>query len=300
MQSDTLTKPSKCQSWFLAARPKTLVLSIVPIVVGTVLAVREGSLFHWGLLISALLSSLMIQIAVNLINDALDFKKGIDNSTRLGPQRATQNGWLSFNEVYWGGLSCLAAACVFGIPLVIYGGVLFLVLLALSSLMAYCYTGGPYPLAYHGLGELFVIAFFGVIGTVAGYYIQSHTLTWSALLAGLQVGSLAASVNAINNLRDMVSDGAANKKTWAVRFGITFARCEITFLILAPYFLNLFWIDLGFNKAGIFSLVTLPLGFYLLRSIWYYKPSKLYNSFLAMAALLTFLFSLFLSIGFWL
>lgn len=300
MNSNVLPEPTKWQAWFFASRPKTLVLIFVPILVGTALALKYTPHFKWGLLISALISGLFIQISVNLINDALDFQKGIDTDERLGPERATQKGWLSFKEVLRGGYFCLLMAFLSGLPMIIYGGIPFLILLIIASILAYCYTGGPYPLAYHGLGEGFVVVFFGIIGTMVGFYLQADRITNGVLLAGLQIGLLAAAVNAINNLRDIEGDARMRKNTLAVRFGKLFARFEITLLILVPYFLNLLWSDQGFYKAGILPLVTMPLGFTLVRCIWYYEPSKIYNTFLGMAALLNFLFGLFLSIGFWL
>lgn len=300
MISQATHKISKKQAWFLAARPKTLVLVIVPILTGTALGLRFTQHASWFLLFSALCCGVFIQIAVNLINDALDFKKGADQADRLGPERMTQQGFLTYREVLYGGYGCIVAAFICGLPLMIYEGPYFFLLIAIAGMLAYGYTGGPFPLAYYGLGELFVIIFFGIIGTLVGFYLQTQSLMISAVLAGFQIGLLAAAVNAINNLRDIEGDARVNKKTMAVRFGATFARFEITLLILLPYFLNLLWSDQGFYKAGIFPLVTMPLGFTLVRCIWYYEPSKIYNTFLGMAALLNLLFGLFLSIGFWL
>lgn len=300
MSSDVAAKPPKWQAWILASRPKTLMIGVVPIVVGTVLALHYATSFHWLVMLSALLSSLFIQISVNLINDALDFKKGADNPSRLGFKRATQQGWLTFHEVLYGAYFCIFLAFLTGIPMVVEGGPYFFALLVVSPILAYCYTGGPFPLAYMGLGEIFVILFFGIISTVVGFYLQAHSVTKGALLAGLQIGLLAAVVIAINNLRDIENDAKAHKKTLAVRFGKTFARLEITLMILLPYFLNLLWSDLGFYKAGLLPLVSMPLGFTLIRCIWYYEPSETYNTFFGLAALLNFFFGLFLSIGFWL
>lgn len=300
MSVDVIQKPAKWKAWILAARPKTLMVGFIPIVTGTVLALHYTHTFHWFLMLSAMISSCLIQISINLINDALDFKKGADTSLRLGFKRATQQGWLTFNEVLYGAFFCICLAFLTGIPMVFYGGLYFLVLLIIAPLLAYCYTGGPFPLAYHGLGELFVILFFGVVSTMVGFYLQAFTITKGTLLAGVQLGLLAAVVIAVNNLRDIESDTRAHKKTLAVLFGKNFARMEITLMVLIPFFLNLLWSDQGFYKAGILPLVSLPLGFTLIRCIWYYEPSKIYNTFFGMAALLNFLFGLFLSIGFWL
>jgi 1,4-dihydroxy-2-naphthoate polyprenyltransferase len=301
MTSDIIEKkPTKCKAWILASRPKTLGIGIIPIITGTALGLHNALSFHWILMLSALISSMLIQISVNLINDALDFKKGADTSMRLGFKRATQQGWLMYHEVLYGAFFCIFLAFLTGIPMIIYGGAYFLALLIIAPTLSYCYTGGPFPLAYHGMGELFVIIFFGFVSTLVGFYLQAFMVSKGALLAGLQLGLLAAVVIATNNLRDIETDAKANKKTLAVLTGKTFARLEITLMILLPYFLNLLWSDLGFYKAGLLPLVSLPLGFTLVRCIWHYEPSKIYNTFFGMAALLNFLFGLFLSIGFWL
>lgn len=299
MNSDVTMKPEKWKAWIYAARPKTLMIGVVPVFVGTILGLHYAISLHWILMLSALLSSLFIQISVNLINDALDFKKGADTASRLGFKRATQQGWLTYHEVLYGAAFCIFCAFILGIPMIIYGGLYFLLLLIVAPTLAYCYTGGPMPLAYHGMGEIFVILFYGLVSTMVGFYLQALMISKGALLAGLQLGMLAAVVIAINNLRDIESDAKIHKNTLAVLGGITFARTEITLLILLPYFLNLFWSDLGFYKAGLLTLLSMPLGFTIIRCIWYYEPSRMYNTFFGLAALLNFLFGLFLSIGFW-
>ncbi len=299
MSSDVLDKPSKLKAWILALRPQTLLMGIMPITTGTVLGLHYAAAFHWIAMLSALLSGLFIQLSVNLFNDALDFKKGADNSSRLGFKRVTQQGWLTSKEVLWGGYTCIGLAFLTGIPMVLQGGIYFLASIAVASILSYCYTGGPLSLAYHGMGEIFVILFFGFVSVIVGFYLQAEMITKGALLAGAQLGLLSAVVLSINNLRDIESDTKAHKKTLAVLFGKTFARMEITLMILLPYFLNLFWGELGFFKAGLLPLVSLPLGFTLIRCIWFYEPSKIYNTFFGLAALLNFLFALFLSIGFW-
>lgn len=299
MQTDVLIKPSSLQAWFLATRPKTLLIILAPMLTGTALGLKVADHFHWALFLSALISGLLVQIGVNLVNDALDFKKGADTSERLGPARATQSGWLPYSQVLNAGISCFCLAFLVGVPMIIYGGFYFLLLLTISPILAYCYTGGPFPLAYKGFGELFSIAFFGVIATLVAFYLQASQVTNGAILAGFQLGLLSAAVIAINNLRDIESDTKAKKMTLAARFGIFFGRLEITIFVLLPYFLNVFWIELGFYKAALLPLMTLPLGFTFVRCLWYYGPSKIYNTYLAMAALLNFLFGLFLSIGFW-
>jgi 1,4-dihydroxy-2-naphthoate octaprenyltransferase len=219
-------------AWVTAARPKTLSAAVVPVLVGTAMA---GRAVNWLLFSCALLGAIFIQIGTNLVNDALDFKKGTDTAERLGPLRVTQAGLLSPEAVMRGAYLCfiLAAAC--GVPLVLSAGWPLLVIGLASILAAYAYTGGPYPLAYHGLGELFVLAFFGLVAVGGSYYAQRGAPDWSVLAMGAAVGLLAIVLLAINNLRDARNDVRSGKRTLAVRFGERFARVEVLVASLAPF-----------------------------------------------------------------
>jgi 1,4-dihydroxy-2-naphthoate octaprenyltransferase len=286
------------RSWLLAARPKTLTAAIAPILVGTTLS---GAMFYpmrWDLAAFALFSSIFIQIGTNLFNDAIDFKKGTDNETRIGPQRVTQSGLISHKAVMMGGFACFLIAALFAIPLLLQGGWTIVGIGALSLLCGYAYTGGPLPLAYLGLGDLFVLIFFGLIAVGGVYYLDTGLWDLNAVVAGAQIGFLAVVMIAINNLRDAEGDRNTAKKTLAVRFGKTFSRAEITFLSLAPHFLGLYWLTLGMYRAAILPLFTLPLTFRLLDKIWKTEPSPEYNKFLGMGALLHLLFGILLSAGF--
>jgi 1,4-dihydroxy-2-naphthoate octaprenyltransferase len=221
--------------WLLATRPKTLSAAVVPVLIGSALAAHEPPAITWWVFACALLGALLIQIATNFINDALDFKKGADTGERLGPLRVTAAGLLSAETVMRGAWVCLILAALFGIPLLFRGGWPMLVVGLASIVAAYAYTGGPYPLAYHGLGELFVILFFGLVAVGGTFYAHSLQLTQSALLGGLAAGSLAAVLIVINNLRDIDGDRRSNKRTLAARFGERFARAEVVFFTLAPF-----------------------------------------------------------------
>lgn len=230
-------------AWLLAARPKTLSAAIVPVLMGTALAAPNIS---WPLFACTLLGAVLIQIATNFINDAIDFKKGADTGERLGPLRVTQAGLLTANAVMRGAVICLAGAALCGIPLILRAGWPLLAIGLVSMALAYAYTGGPFPLAYHGLGELFVILFFGVIAVGGTFYVQTLRLTREALLAGFAAGSLATVLIVINNLRDIESDRRSNKKTLAARFGPAFASGEVVVFALAPF-------------AAVFEITWLPL-----------------------------------------
>jgi 1,4-dihydroxy-2-naphthoate octaprenyltransferase len=223
------------KNWLLAARPKTLSAAVVPVLMGSALAAREPAGITWWVFVCALFGALLIQIATNFINDALDFKKGSDTGERLGPIRVTAAGLVSAESVMRAAWVCLGLAALCGIPLLYRCGWPMLVVGLASIAMAYAYTGGPYPLAYHGLGELFVILFFGFVAVGGTFYAHSLQLTRSALLAGFAAGSLAAVLIVINNLRDIPGDRRSNKRTLAARFGERFARAEVAFFALAPF-----------------------------------------------------------------
>jgi len=268
-------------AWILAARPKTLSAAVVPVMVGASLV--RGPL-DWWLLTYTLLGSILIQIATNFINDALDFKKGTDTSERLGPMRVTSAGLLSADAVMRGAYLCLAGAALCGVPLIMHAGWQLLAIGVASILMAYAYTGGPYPLAYHGLGEIFVISFFGVIAVGGTYLVQTLRWTRDVTIAGVGVGCLATVLLVINNLRDVTGDRVSNKKTTVVRFGETFARMEITLLALAPFAVAVF-------LKRFATLIALPFAVVVIVKSWRGSGRAL-NKSLALAGLLQWAYGL--------
>jgi 1,4-dihydroxy-2-naphthoate octaprenyltransferase len=223
------------KNWLLAARPKTLAASVTPVLVGTALAFRDLATMHWQPFVLALLGAVFIQIGTNYVNDALDFRKGADTHTRLGPLRVTAAGLLSAEAVLRGAYICFFLAALCGIPLILRGGWPIAVIGIASIAAAYAYTGGPYPLAYHGLGEVFVMIFFGLVAVCGSFYLQRLTLDPAAWIGGVAAGSLAVVILAINNLRDIDNDRASNKRTLAARFGATFAHAEIVIFALTPF-----------------------------------------------------------------
>jgi 1,4-dihydroxy-2-naphthoate octaprenyltransferase len=220
--------------WLLAARPKTLAAAVAPVLVGTALAGIHATV-EWLPFVFALLGAVFIQIGTNYVNDALDFKKGADTHARLGPLRVTQAGLLDADAVLRGAYVCFGLAALCGIPLILRGGWPIAIVGVASIIAAYAYTGGPYPLAYHGLGELFVMIFFGFTAVCGSFYLQRLALDITAWIGGFAVGSLAVVILAINNLRDIDNDRASNKRTLAARFGATFAQTEIVVFALAPF-----------------------------------------------------------------
>lgn len=279
--------------WLLAARPRTLSAAVVPVLIGTSLAPRQTD---WVIAACALFGAVFIQIGTNFVNDALDYEKGADSSDRLGPIRVTQAGLLPGRTVLRGAFVSFFLAVLCGIPLVLRGG-WPLLLIGLSSIAAaYAYTGGPYPLAYHGLGELFVILFFGFVAVGGSYYVQSMTIDAPVLLAGLAAGSLATVLLVINNLRDIESDRGSGKRTLAVRFGERFAHAEVLFFALVP-FLTLFALSALRNRPSLLApLLAAPLAIVVIRCTTAHTGREL-NRCLGFAGVLQWVFGILFVAG---
>lgn len=212
-------RPSTGRIWWLALRPRTLSVSVAPVFVGSALAHAEtGAWLLWPAVV-ALLAATLIQIGTNLHNDVADFERGADTPERLGPPRATAMGWLSPQTVRHAAWASFVAALVLGIALVARGG-WPIVAIGLSSLAAgWAYTGGPRPIAYTPFGEFFVLIFFGLAAVGGSYYLQTFTLSASAVVAALMLGAFAAAVISVNNTRDLATDARAGKRTLAVHLG---------------------------------------------------------------------------------
>jgi len=284
------------KNWILAARPKTLTAAVIPVITGTALAAGERIRIDWALFLFALLGALFIQIGTNLINDVADFRKGSDTAERLGPVRVTQAGLLSERQVAGGAFMAFAAAVLCGIPLVVHGGIPLIIIGVASLVAGYAYTAGPFPLAYHGWGDFFVILFFGVVAVGGSYFLQTGTISIQALLAGVSVGSLAAVLIAVNNLRDRQGDLHSGKRTLAVRFGVRLARVEIAMLALAPFVIGAYWLSRGQHLAFLLPLLVLPLAVAIIRSARRDSGREL-NRTLGKAAALHALHGILFSLG---
>jgi 1,4-dihydroxy-2-naphthoate octaprenyltransferase len=222
------------QAWTIAARPRTLVCSVVPVAVGSAIAYRDGA-FQPAMAIAALAAAVWIQIGTNLANDVFDFEQGADTADRLGPQRAVASGLLDPSSVRWGIALSFALAALAGSYLVIERGAPALAIGAASIASGLGYTWGKRSLGYLGLGEVFVLAFFGVAGVAGTAFVMSGRATSVAFIASVPVGALATVLLAVNNLRDLATDALADKRTLAVRLGRRFAVAEIGALLLAAH-----------------------------------------------------------------
>ncbi len=221
---------SRARAWVLAARPKTLAAAVAPVAVGTGLAAHDGV---WAVLpaTAALVGAILIQVATNLANDYYDFQRGGDTEERVGPTRVTQAGLIPPEAVFRAMLGTLGAAFAVGIYLVAVGGwpVVWIGLASLAC--AVLYTGGPFPLAYHGLGDLFVFVFFGLLAVGGTYWVQGLAWPGGAFLAGVAMGALNTAILVVNNLRDIETDAQADKRTLAVRLGVRGTQVEFLALL---------------------------------------------------------------------
>ncbi|WP_415036298.1 1,4-dihydroxy-2-naphthoate octaprenyltransferase [Azonexus sp.] len=279
-------------AWFLACRPKTLTVSLSPVLLGSALAWHEAGRFLPWPFLAALAAACLIQIGTNLFNDAGDFLRGTDQAGRLGPRRASAEGWLAPQAVRRGGALAFALAFLCGIYLVVHGG-WPIVAIGLASLAAgWAYTGGRWPIAYGPLGELFVILFFGVAALAGSYYL--HTLSWSlaALVLGVLLGVQAAAVITVNNYRDLEGDAQSGKRTLAVRLGRRATRWFYAGEMLLPYA-----VLLGLGAPGRLPMLLLPFSAWLVWQFFHTPPSAAFNRILAMTAALQLAFALLFALG---
>lgn len=218
-------------TWALAARPKTWIASISPVLIGTSCALKEQRI-DWILFFFTLITALGIQITTNFANDYFDFIKGADTKNRKGPLRVTQAGLVSLSQMRQLIIGALLVTMCTGLVLTLHGGWMIGALLAISLLLAIGYTGGPFPLAYLGLGEVFVLLFFGIAAGLGTYYLQTGEVSKEILIASIGPGALSTALLILNNLRDVEEDRMAGKRTLVVRFGTLFGEIEYHFMLL--------------------------------------------------------------------
>lgn len=285
------------QHWLSAARPKTLAAAVVPVLVGASIAWHD-QLFRADTTAVALFCAFAIQIGTNFANDYFDFVNGADTDDRLGFERATAAGLIKPETMKLATILTMLTAFIAGLYLVWFGGWIVLAIGLASLLFGVLYTGGPYPLGYNGLGDIFVFIFFGFVAVIGTYYVNA--LQWSLLTvwASIPVGALCVNILVVNNLRDVEQDRVANKRTLGVLFGEQALRIEyiamlfVSYLSLAIIFFvhNVsFWIFL--------PLLSLPEAIRLNTLIWNNEDKRTLNETLGQTARLMFLFGVLFSSG---
>lgn len=295
--SSSFPPASPVKTWTLAARPKTLWAAVAPVVVGTAMA-WEDEAAHAASALFALLGALLIQIGTNFSNDYIDFLKGADTGTRKGPLRVTQAGLISPRAMKRATFLIFALAFATGLYLVWRGGWPVLLIGSLSIVAGVFYTAGRYSLAYLGLGDLFVLLFFGPVAVGGTYYVQALDLTWEVIVAGLGPGLLAAALLMVNNLRDADEDRAAGKKTLVVRFGRRFGAGLYIFSVigaaLVPVVLYLVTEAHPFALAAVGAV---PMAIPAMRTLLHTQKASDLNPLLGSTARLLLVYSLLFSVG---
>ena len=246
--------------WFVAMRPRTLPAAATPVIVGTALAYSVGGLRLLPAL-AALVGALLLQIGSNFANDVFDFDKGADGPDRLGPTRAVAAGLVSPRAMRTAMVIVFMLATLVGVYLVQVAGWPVVAIGVCSIAAAIAYTGGPYPLGYHGLGELFVFIFFGLVAVGGTYFVQVGTVDFSRMLYAVPIGLLASAIIVVNNLRDRVSDARVNKRTLAVRLGRDGTLIEYRSLLVVAYLMPIVLLvgELLRHQLGRPYFICLPL-----------------------------------------
>jgi 1,4-dihydroxy-2-naphthoate octaprenyltransferase len=281
----------------MAIRPSTLTAAVVPVIVGTAIALASGAA-QIGPATAALFAAVLIQIGTNLANDVDDFQRGADTAGRLGPTRVIQAGLLSPAQVRAAAWIAFGVAGLIGTYLCAVGGwpIALVGVAAIGSGLAY--TGGPWPLGYHGLGDVFVFVFFGVVAVVGTFYVQAHATSALALTASIPVGALCTAILVVNNVRDCDSDRAAGKRTLAVRLGPGAGRAEFVALVALAYFAPAgMWLARQASLWVLLPWLTLPWAINLSRSVATCQDGAAFNTALRSTARLHAAFGLLFTAG---
>ena len=256
-----MIKKNSPRAWFLATRPKTLAAASTPVLIAWALAYHDKG-FQWKPALICLLFALIAQIISNFANDYFDYKKGTDNEERLGPKRTVSEGWIAPKVMLSATVTLLVLNLLLGLLLLHYGGWQLIFVGLLVAVFAFAYSGGPYPLAYHGWGDVCVFIFFGIIAVGFTYYVQ--TLKWNlpVTICGISSGLVIINILVANNYRDRFSDARSGKKTSIVLFGEKFGSWFYLLNgVIAVLGCQYFWVE---KSAGAALLPLIYLVFHLL------------------------------------
>ena len=284
-------------AWVLASRPKTLTAAWAPVLVGSACASAAGA-FVPTVAAAALAGASMIQIGTNFANDVFDFEKGADDESRLGPTRAVQAGLLTPAQMRRGMVVAFGLAVLFGFYLVSVGGWPIVAVGIASIASGIAYTGGPYPLGYNGLGDVFVMVFFGLVAVCVTAALQVGSIPAASVPPAIGVGGLATAILVVNNVRDAPTDVRVGKRTLVVRFGRGFGLLEYMALVAAAFAVPpLLLIAYGYSLPVLLGLVPAPLGIVLAAKLTRAQDGPTHNALLARTAALLLVYSVLLSAG---
>ena len=288
---------SRVRVWLMAIRPATLTAAIVPVAVGTGVAVHDGVRAPLAAL-AALIGALALQAGANLANDLSDFRRGADTDTRIGPIRVTQRGLLSERQVATGVVVCFALATIVGLYLTALGGWPIIAIGLAAMLAAVTYTGGPWPFGYRGLGEVFVFIFFGVVAVAGTYYVQAGQVTADVFAASLPVSLTVTAILVVNNVRDIDTDRLAGKHTLAVYLGRRLARTGLVVVVAGAYVASAaLWLLGDFSGWVLLSWLSVPAAVVPVAVVLRRTDGPPLNAALRAMARLHLLFGLLLAIG---
>ncbi len=291
------TRAPQLAVWASAARLRTLPASVAPVLIGVVLAYSDG-LGHAPAAIAALFGAILIQIGTNYANDYFDFVKGADTAERQGPRRAVQSGLVSPEAMRRATILVFGLAVLVGLYLVWRGGWPIVIVGVASIACGVLYTGGPFPLGYRGLGDVFVLLFFGPVATAGTYWVQALELGWLPILAGLGPGLISTAILAVNNLRDRETDAKAGKRTLAVRLGARFTRIEYTACIVMACLVPASFLAAGIAGPTILlPLATLVVAIPVNHTVWTKTDGPTLNGALADTGRLLMLYAVLFCIG---
>ena len=297
LDRSTEPPPGRLRVWWMAIRPPTLTAAIVPVAVGTGVAIHDGV---WAPLaaFAALMGALALQAGANLANDLSDFRKGADTETRIGPIRVTQRGLLTERQVLTGIIAFFAIATGFGLYLTYVGGWPIVAIGLASMLAAVTYTGGPWPFGYRGLGEVFVFIFFGVVAVAGTYYVQAGMVTRDVLAASVPVSLTVTAILVVNNVRDIDTDRLAGKHTLAVYLGRRLARMELVVVVAGAYVAaGALWALGDFSGWVLLSWLSVPAAVLPMAVVLRRTDGPPLNRALKAMARLHLIFGLLLAIG---
>jgi 1,4-dihydroxy-2-naphthoate polyprenyltransferase len=260
------TNDSAWLVWLAAARPRTLPAALAPVIVGSALAAHDGK-FDPRAAALCFGFALLVQIGTNFSNDYYDFLHGADTAARVGPRRAVAAGLVTPATMRREMVAVFASAFFIGLTLVAWGGPWLIAIGVTSIACGVAYTGGPWPLAYHGLGDVFVFIFFGLVAVGTTYFVQTGRLSSDAMLAAVAIGLLTTNILLVNNYRDADTDAAAGKRTLVVRFGRVTARAQFALSLLLALAMPLLFRARGYRAWCLLPLVLAPVAWSHLRRL---------------------------------
>lgn len=284
------------KAWIEALRIKTLPASIVPVLVGGSLAFYYG-IFEITYFILIMICTLLIQTITNFLNEIYDYKKGADTDERLGPDRSVAKGIISLKTMYLVSVLLIIITFALGLIIVAKSDLWILLVGILSLIFAWAYTGGPYPLAYKGLADIFVFIFFGLVAVCGTFYVFHGYINEIVIMVSTVPGFLSANILAVNNIRDIETDPKAGKNTLQVKLGKKKSQVLFTVLMILPYLISAFLFFVLDSYTMLLPFLTLKFAINIIKDI-YTKTGKQLNKTLANTGKLLLMFGILLSFGF--